>query len=375
MKLNPPPETAKLNSTIIASVLMSDQLHEQMLSLAEITDLEDDFILGAALVPLCTEENLKLIPKISSIIVRMTAKPLSSNGLKPLLQSLDNLRSSLHLLCRFDDFVSLCTSLNDCLIRIQLPQKFYVSWSTCLIKSVVDSKRVISASVMRSLLDVSIEGLISSSNSLTDDLRCKAGKVVEQCLSLAGNIILVEKFVKECKGSLNAVLENSVFNLSPNFFKELTRFTFEQASSDSSILEDWVKVLSAQVGVKPDIFSTADKKLLHRLAALISHLVFDPVKKDSLTALIYQKMGDSGSIKLSKILVVLRSAKSDCLAQSYSEFNDNFNTLLNTLVKFKQISIWPSEIFLDFKPKVCDNCMEIELYEHFLNSACIHSSE
>lgn len=374
LKLSPPTFCDKLNMKIIATVLTNEQLIEEMLDMVRNDEYFDELI-GPCLELLMKEENRVYTKRIEALLKLITSSSFSETALRSLLYSLDSLRNGLFHLVRDDMFICLLDALNEFLLRINFPVKFYVSWTSQVLKSIVESRN--QAPQVKDLVKKSIKGLLECEN-IPDDMRCKVQKIVSQTLSIAADCELLKQFINSNSEYLGSVLEASNLNLSQDYFNELTRSVFS-ANSSESVFISWIKVLSSQVNVSAKAFEYEDVRKLNLAAKLISYQVFDQIKQAQYLELIYSQMLKLGLhykfIVLSKQILAFKNPK---LFYSFFQYYNFANRALNSAVQAVKLYHETEKLVIstcDFTDLKIDNDIEREFYFYFLNLVLVKSSK
>ena len=354
----------ELSMKIIAIVIESEQLTDLMLKAACDCKEFDDEIIGASLKLLLKDDYQKYLKPIESILNRTPEQPISESGLKLLLPALDSLRNGLFHFTRNEQFIKLFAILNDALLKIHLPVKFYVSWTSCVLKFAMEQRKLAN---VPDLVGRSITGLLKSFDELPDDIKPKVQKIIAQTVSIAGNGNLLRQFILKFEKSIAAILEASVFNLPQDYFVELSLLV----RNDVNLLDSWIKVLSNQVQVTSRAFQFTDIKVLHHLSKIISKQVFDQFKASQYIEFIYIRMRELGcsqeTIMLSQQLSSSKKLKTD-----YMFSDSNIQRIVNFIRNYKETGQ------LNFEDLILENViakseMENELYEEFLNIILVHA--
>lgn len=364
-------EIPNLNMKIIAIVIESGQLTDLMLQIAcSCTDFADE-IIGVSLKLLIKEDSRKYLPLIELILERTPKCSISDSGLLVLLPALDSLRSGLFHLMRDDEFIKLFAILNDVLDRIDFPIKFYVSWTSCVLKFAADQRKLANIPLLVKAL---IAGLLKVFDGIPEDMKPKIQKIIAQTVSISGDCDLLRQFTLKFEDSIATILEASLFNLPQKYFIELGLILgFE---SDFHFLASWVKVLTNQVQVTSYAFQFKTIICLHSLAKIISKQVFDQFKSSQYLEFIYNRMRELGCDQ-ETILLSQHLASSSSSKQPVDSFTDpNVYSAINFLKVYKETGTGKVNFdILQLNNVKIKSDIELELYDKVLNLIFIHAPE
>ena len=366
----PPPtdsDIPSLDMKIIAAVIESEQLIDLMLQAACSCNEFDDEIVGICLKLLLKEDSQKYLPTIEFILEQAPAQPISDSGLRLLLSALDPLRNGLFHLMRDDNFIGLLAVLDKLLVKINFPVKFYVSWTTCILKFATEQRKLAN---VPNLIKVSIASLLKLFDEIPKDMKPKVQKIINQTVSISGDCDLLRQCNLKFESSLSIILEASVFNLPQNYFNELCLLFRDE----SDLLASWIKVLSNQNQVTSKAFQFNNVSHLHSLVKIISKQIFDQFKSSQYLEFIYNRMVELGcdqeTIVLSKLLAfpIKRSvfkadlSFSDLSVQSAFYFMKNYKE--TGQMNFDHLNLSNVKIKSE---------IELELYHDVLNLIFIHA--
>lgn len=374
LPISMPTDPSRLDMKIISALLSSNLFVDMMLDVAlNCNDIDDDEIIGSCLALLVKEEHRMHVEKIGNVIERIRVKDLSDSGLKSLLSALDSLRNGLFHLTRFDNFINLFAIINEHLLNLNFPTKYYVSWTSCVLKSTIDNKKHLNSLNLQKLVRVSIAGLLRSLRNIPEDMKSKVYRIIGQALSTGADIQALEIYLNELNGSLGFVLENSMFNLPQDYFNSLSFLVYNKTTSD--FLIQWIKVLSLQVHASSKAFNANDLETLHSLAKLISTHIFDQIKQAQYLEHTYNRMKEIGlvedAILLSKQMIAFKTKKGDKYLHAESHIQSAVEIISSFLEtgKFEYDNV---SVFDDL-PTVF-NCVERDLYGYLINLALVHAS-
>lgn len=364
------PELANISSLsmkIIALVIDSGQVTDLMLETVFKCKTFNDEIIGVCLKLLLKEDSEKFLLSVESVLKQTPSNPISDSGLKLLLASLDSLRNGLFHFKRNDQFINFFTLLNEVLIKINFPSKFYVSWTSCVLKFAIDKRKSLNVS---NLAKESINGLLNVFESIPEDMKPKVKKIITQTISISCDSILLKKCAARFKDSIPAILEASQFNLPQDYFNALSLFIV----NEPFLLVSWVKVISNQIQITSNAFQFTDIRILHALAKVVSKHVFDQFQSSQCLDFIYNRMRELGceeeTILLSKQLGTFRKSISpsfvckDLNIQKAFDFIKKYNETGEMNFEFENLK------FLNFNTKTE---IEIELFDELLNLIFIHA--
>lgn len=372
-----PTDPSRLNIKLVSALLASNQLVDTMLDVALNSTDVDDEIIGSCLGLVIKEECHVHVESISKIIDRVHGKELSDSGLKLLLPALDSLRNGLFHLTRSDKFIDLFSILNECLLDLKLPVKFYVSWTSSALKSAIDNKKHLNIANLQKLVRGSVAGLMRSYQIVPEDMKIKVHKIIGQTLSTGADIQSLQTFLDDLKGSLGLVLEHSVFNLPSDYFNELSRLIFKEGASDENMLMLWVKVLSVQINSTPKAFNANSLDTLHVMSKLISTNIFDQLKQSQYLEYIYDRVRELGYkedlITLCKQLTHFKCNKRKFGPKCFYS-DPQIQTAVDIVSSFLETGQFVAENFCSFQNLAIRNCVERDLYSYLINLALVHAS-
>ena len=362
---------------IIIQAFSSGQFTETILGNIEfyIDDRYDDEIIGACLAALIRDDSDKFIDRIKGIIDRVPNQMITEAGLRNILPSLDTLRNRLFELIRLEQFVLFFTVLNACLLRIEFPIKFYVSWTSCLLKAALEHQK---SPHISNLAAGSLAGLLDRFDGIPQEMKPKVQKIVLQSLSLSNDCALLERCVKMFEASLSVILEASFYNLSQEYFCELSSHVLSSVDHDKeeSFLVSWIRVLSYQVQVNPKCFQISNAKKLHLLAKLIFAEIFDPIKSGQYLDLIYNRMAEIGcpsdTISLSRQIISFNKTKTCTFIVKYDD--KNAQIAIDLVEYFQSSEQLNLKLFSFDSVLIEDDTIEFEIYNFILNLALVYTS-
>jgi len=366
-----------LSMKIIAPILESKQHIDVILkALQSYSQPYDDEIIGACLSIINQDISASHITLLQNVISHALSRKISDSGLKSVLSALDFMRNNLLVLFRIDLMGSFYISLDKCLMDIELPIKFYVSWTSSVLKTVFDNKTNLSR--VQDISKTCISGLLKSFDHLCEEMKSKVRRIVFQTLSIANDRQLLIEATNQFEDSIEIVLEHSCFNLSSEYFNELSHITFTRPFSEP-FLVSWSKVLISQVQVNISAFPFDNAYYGHSLAKLLSFQVFDHVKISLYLDLIYTRMRQisckEDSMMLSKHLIHLKFPRIQRPVDTDFRFeNPLINQVLNVLSSF----IKSSELNLknvSIENASMDDPLEFELVEYTLNYLMINAKK
>lgn len=374
LRLLPPIPSHKLSMKIVASVLTTGQLTDEMIGAIRNDEFVDE-VVGPCLTLLLKEENHIYATQIGTVLRNITLNSISEIALKSILYALDSLRNGLFHLIRNDSFISLFKIFNDFLLQINFPAKFYASWTSQVLKAIVESRK--QGPQIKELLKASIKGLLCH-NHFPDEMQAKVYKIISQSLSIAADTDLFRSFISVSSENIGSVLEASYFNLPQDYFNELSRVVFSYKFCESLCIS-WIKVLSSQICVSLKVFEYGDDvQKLHLTAKLISIHIFDQVKSVHYLELLYaqiRKLGFSDdSLMLSKQILAFKSPKStSSLLSNYKFSNRCLQSIVRLIKIYHETDIYDISM-CDFSDLQVNDHIETEFYFYFLNLALIQSS-
>lgn len=372
LKLSSPISCDKLSMKIVASVLASGQLADEMINSIRNDEFVDE-VVGPCLILILKEENRIYIKHIETILKNITLNSVSETALRNILSALDSLKNVLFHLIRDDSFISLLETLNDYLLRIDFPVKFYVSWISQVLKAVIENRKQVPHA--KQLVKASIRGLIGNQN-IPDDMQLKVHKIISQSLSIAADAHILRNFLSINCENILLVLEASHYNLPQDYFNELGQSVFS-CSGRESLYISWIKVLSFQVNVSSRAFECENVMKLHLAAKSISNHVYDQVKLGQYLELIYaqiQKLGYSNdSVMLSKLLLSVKNPKlSSSILHNYKFNNQCLQSIIQSVKFYHETGSFDISA-CDFSDiRIC-NYIESEFYLYFLNLGLIRA--
>ena len=364
----------KLSMKISAAVVAHGQLIEEMLAMTRY-QIFDDEIIGFCLSILIKED--KHVGQIERIISQVPKNTLSDQGLKNLLPALDSLRNDLFHLIRSDQFITLFIALNECLLRIEFPIKFYISWTSCVLKAGLEYKS--NGDLIQRLVKSSLIGIFSLYHFVSVELKPKVRKIILQTISISADSQLLTQALLICDDSLLEILNHSIFNLPQNYFNELCNEVFKRPFNES-LISAWIKVLSSQVQVTTKSFPVQSVFYAHSVIKLIFSQVFDQVKVSQFVDCIYDKMrelkcSDDDQILLSKQLVSFKydkQLKCDIIGVHEHENgpkDSNLHSCIEAIKSFRNTGILDTNCFNFENYFSVDAQIECEFYEYYLNLA------
>jgi hypothetical protein len=362
----------------ICAALLENDLHTDivLLSLQSCPRVYNDEIIGACL-SLISKEDFKInVNCIDEILSRTPRKKVSDCGLRSILSSLDSMRNNLPCLIRRDSFFYLICVLNQCLVHIELPSKYYVSWTSSVLKFALETRR--SDPQLRSVSKACINGLLECFDYISEEIKPKVCKIVCMAVSSSSDKELLLKVTTKFDDSLLSILEYSCFNLLHEYFIVLSRIVFSKPFSESVVLS-WIKVLMSQIRIDVSAFQFKDVYYAHSVIKMLCHHVIDPVKLSLYLDLIYKRLDESKCneqvLILSKQLISIKfTVLKWPFRIDYKFKNPNINVIIGCLASLVNTCSVDFNTF-SFELINSDDSLEQELINYSLNYLLIHAKK
>lgn len=404
LKLNftPPATSSSVKSSKMIGLLLSSGLFTEIsfneLDRFDGINLNFEVVIGllSILAKEAEKENV-YYKKIESIFTRINSNSLNyqaEQNLNSLLAALDAVRNELFRLIRSDEFILILLQLNVFLFKtFKIPDKYYISWSSFVMKSVIegggrDKKKQFDCILKCSITDLLeiLQKLTASSDSdsdsgTTEELKVKTIRLICQSIGFVADVEILKRFDETLvisKKFLLIILQNSAYNLCRDYFTELSRLSVHGTDCDDDVLIAWTNVLKSQLHVTKSVFLFSDIAIGRKMLKFLAIHVIDDLKFEQFADFVNERLVELGLsvdfVYLNYFLTVLKykTNKNNWIFSSFKyTFTDPKFNLLTALIQSKNNNnlseATSSQVFILENDENPLHEIEIELYDYFLN--------